>query len=78
MIYPHNKDIIHNDIKPANITYSPLHGPVLIDFGLATSANEIMMTGGTPWYVPPDLIVEQQRGAPGDVWALGITMLYVL
>ncbi|WQF90440.1 Putative protein kinase-like domain superfamily [Colletotrichum destructivum] len=37
-----------------------------------------MMTGGTTWYVPPDLIVEQLRGAPGDVWRLGVTTLCLL
>ncbi|KAM0254877.1 hypothetical protein ACHAQJ_006314 [Trichoderma viride] len=69
--------IIHNDIKPLNITYSPHRGAVLIDFGTATSSDD-KLTGGSPWYIPPDLIREKVRGLPGDVWALGITMLYVL
>ncbi|KAI3531311.1 serine/threonine protein kinase-20 [Colletotrichum abscissum] len=76
--YLHDKKVRHNDIKPANITYSPSHGVTLIDFGLATNADEQMMTGGTPWYVPPDLITERHRDALGDVWALGVTMLFVL
>ncbi|KAK7434039.1 serine/threonine protein kinase-20 [Colletotrichum acutatum] len=76
--YLHDKKVRHNDIKPANITYSPSHGVTLIDFGLATNADEQMMTGGTPWYVLPDLITERRRDALGDVWALGVTMLFVL
>lgn len=67
--------IIHNDIKPSNITYSPERGAVLIDFGLATSTNE-MKAGGTAKYVPPDVLTNS-RGSPGDIWALGITMLYL-
>lgn len=67
--------IIHNDIKPSNITYSPERGAVLIDFGLATSTNE-MKAGGTAKYVPPDALTNS-RGSPGDIWALGITMLYL-
>lgn len=67
--------IIHNDIKPSNITYSPERGAVLIDFGLATSTNE-KRAGGTAKYVPPDVLTNS-RGSPGDIWALGITMLYL-
>ncbi|KAK1703143.1 kinase-like domain-containing protein [Colletotrichum lupini] len=70
--------VIHNDIKPANIAYSPQRGAVLLDFGLAMYSREKHSTGGTPWYVPPDLITEGTRGAPGDIWALGVTMLYVV
>ncbi|RFU78266.1 serine threonine kinase [Trichoderma arundinaceum] len=50
---------------------------VLIDFGMATFAEDTK-TGGSPWYLPPELIENQTRGLPGDIWALGITMLYVL
>ncbi|KAK1711261.1 kinase-like domain-containing protein [Colletotrichum acutatum] len=70
--------VIHNNIKPANIAYSPQRGAVLLDFGLAMYSREKHSTGGTPWYVPPDLITEGTRGAPGDIWALGVTMLYVV
>ncbi|KAM0271625.1 hypothetical protein ACHAQH_009032 [Verticillium albo-atrum] len=70
--------ITHNDIKPANIAYSPARGAVLLDFGLALSSDEKILPGGTPWYIPPEFIDEGTRGAKGDVWALGVTMLYVL
>ncbi|KAK4238423.1 kinase-like domain-containing protein [Achaetomium macrosporum] len=52
LAYLETQGIVHNDIKPANITYSPQRGAVLIDFEMAR--------------------------ALGDVWAFGITMLYVL
>lgn len=71
------QSIVHNDIKPLNITYSPHRGAVLIDFGMATGV-EPTVTGGSPWYLPPEFIGKGIRGSPGDVWALGITMLYVL
>lgn len=78
LAYLAEQRVIHNDIKPANIAYSPMRGPVFLDFGLATTADEKGLPGGTPWYIPPDLVVQRTRGTPGDVWALGVTMLYVL
>jgi serine/threonine protein kinase len=70
--------LVHNDIKPGNILYSRERGAVLCDLGLSTYAKNPPTTGGTPWYVPPEFIAVKQRGAPSDVWALGVVMLYVL
>ncbi|KAK1241409.1 hypothetical protein MKX08_001383 [Trichoderma sp. CBMAI-0020] len=75
LVYLKTIPIIHNDIKPSNITYSPERGAVLIDFGMATSTNT-WKAGGTSKYIPPDLLVKS-RGSQGDIWALGITMLYL-
>lgn len=75
----HRHKIDHNDIKPGNILYSKQRGAVLCDFGLAQRASTLDVSyGGTPYYVPPEYQSLRRRGPPGDVWALGITMLYVL
>lgn len=76
--YIHGRNLVHNDIKPANILFSRERGAVLCDFGLSTPAGSSASTGGTPYYVPPEFLGRKLRGAPSDVWALGITMLYVL
>ncbi|WQF87024.1 Putative serine/threonine-protein kinase, active [Colletotrichum destructivum] len=76
--YLHGKSLVHNDIKPANILYSPARGAVLCDFGLSTHTSGSVTTGGTPYYIPPEFIGKKLRGPPSDVWALGVTMLYVL
>ncbi|OHE95991.1 hypothetical protein CORC01_08684 [Colletotrichum orchidophilum] len=76
--YLHSKNLVHNDIKPANILYSPTRGAVLCDFGLSTHTSGPVTTGGTPYYIPPEFIGKKLRGPPSDVWALGVTMLYVL
>ncbi|QLI71752.1 Carbon catabolite-derepressing protein kinase [Metarhizium brunneum] len=76
--YLHGKKIIHNDIKPANIVYDPSRGPVLIDFGLATAFGDPRLRGGTPWYIPAELLTGDCRGPESDVFALGVIMLYML
>ncbi|KAI5467496.1 kinase-like domain-containing protein [Mariannaea sp. PMI_226] len=76
--YIHGRTLVHNDIKPANILYSPERGAVLCDFGLSTLASNSPNSGGTPYYVPPEFIGRKLRGPASDVWALGVTMLYVL
>ncbi|KAI8656496.1 Protein kinase domain-containing protein [Fusarium sp. Ph1] len=76
--YLHGQNIQHNDIKPGNILYDRERGPVLIDFGLASSHDGQLCTGGTPWYVPREFIDDLERGPKSDVFALGVTMLYLL
>ncbi|KAG6133963.1 hypothetical protein E4U34_001714 [Claviceps purpurea] len=76
--YIHERKLVHNDIKPTNILYSPERGAVLCDFGLSTPASNSHSSGGTPYYVPPEFIGTKLRGPASDVWALGVTMLYVL
>ncbi|OAQ70889.2 kinase domain-containing protein [Pochonia chlamydosporia 170] len=73
--YLHDKRIIHNDIKPANVLYDPARGPVLIDFGLVTTFSDPPVKGGTPWYIPRELLYTNSRGPESDVFALGVVML---
>ncbi|KAK7967059.1 mitogen-activated protein kinase kinase [Apiospora aurea] len=70
--YVHQRKRVHNDIKPANILYSRDRGAVLCDFGLSTLSNDAATNGGHTF------IGKKLRGSPSDVWALGVTMLYVL
>ncbi|KAK7744056.1 hypothetical protein SLS53_003573 [Cytospora paraplurivora] len=77
--YIHSRKLVHNDIKPGNIMYNRERGAVLCDYGMSTetAANQERI-GGTPFYICPEFIGQKLRGPPSDVWALGVTMLYVL
>lgn len=76
--YLHSRHILHNDIKPANILFRATRGAVLIDFGLGSTTDDPVHNGGSPWYLPPEYLALNLRGGPGDVFALGVTMLWVL
>lgn len=77
--YLHSQNLFHNDIKAGNIMYNRERGAVLCDFGLSFDKNmNPERIGGTPYYIGPEYISYKLRGAPGDVWAMGVTMLYVL
>lgn len=77
--YVHGKGIVHNDIKPANILFERTRGAVLIDFGMSSDLKETTAhAGGSPWYIPPEYVIRGTRGPPGDVFALGVVLLFVL
>ncbi|KAF2175354.1 kinase-like protein [Zopfia rhizophila CBS 207.26] len=76
--YIHSQGISHCDIKPQNILLSDDNTrAVLCDFGQAIRDSAVH-NGGTPRYIPPEYAAGGKRGHPGDIWAFGVTMLFVL
>jgi serine/threonine protein kinase len=80
--YVHMHCIVHDDVKPENIMW---HGQgrhsVLLDFGAAIfhpgKAPVSFNASGTPAYAPPEYLL-RRKGPEGDVWALGVTMLFAM
>lgn len=76
----HAKGFVHRDLKPANVVVTS-EGVKILDFGLASCANEhgLTMTGttlGTPYYTSPEAARSAKDAkASADVWAIGC-MLY--
>ena len=76
--YAHKRDLVHRDVKPANILFDDEGRAVLVDFGLVKSLVESGLTIegaslGTPHYMAPE---QAQPNAPvdarTDVYALGV------
>lgn len=74
LAYAHNKNVMHHDLKPANILIKN-HQPYLADFGSAydfsgyeSSTDNNSLVAGTPVYFPPEA---QPWGRKADVFALG-------
>ena len=72
----HDKGFVHRDLKPANVLVTKT-GVKILDFGLASCANEhgLTMTGttlGTPYYTSPEAARSAKDAkASADVWAIG-------
>lgn len=78
----HARRLVHDDVKPENIMWDPAHyRAVLVDFGAALNfavlPDDYFNPSGTPSYAAPEFLLRKKgsRGE-GDVWALGIVMLF--
>jgi serine/threonine protein kinase/formylglycine-generating enzyme required for sulfatase activity len=79
----HEQGVVHRDIKPSNIIVQPDGMPVLLDFGLAITAEtdgpSVTKTGeapGTPAYLAPEILAGEiaRPDAQVDVYGLGVVL----
>ncbi|HEU0282837.1 MAG TPA: HDOD domain-containing protein, partial [Gallionella sp.] len=80
LAYAHSQGISHLDMKPANIMIAKSGTPMVMDFGLATTAGDHEQTisspiSGTPRYVAPEIISGQRGDSLSDIYSAG-TVLY--
>ena len=72
----HEKDIVHRDIKGANLMVTPQGQVKIMDFGLAQLAEGSKLTKtatilGTPAYMSPEQSQRLPTNRRTDIWSLG-------
>ncbi len=77
--YAHDQDIIHCDLKPANILRDQQGNIRVTDFGfaylIAGSATPVNSIGGTAGYLAPEILNRQSLPAPTtDIFSLGVLL----
>ncbi len=74
--YVHEKKLVHLDIKPSNIMLSTNNNVKLVDFGITLDKSnqnkEKMM--GSPAYMSPEQILEEEIDHQSDIYSAGIAM----
>ncbi|GLJ24409.1 hypothetical protein SUGI_0466160 [Cryptomeria japonica] len=79
LIYLHNCNIVHGDIKPENLLVTSNGRVKICDFSVSRmfkeSNDELRRSPGTPVYTAPECCVGvTYHGKRADVWALGVTL----
>ncbi|KAK4740848.1 hypothetical protein SAY87_024436 [Trapa incisa] len=78
--YLHNMDVIHRDIKCANILVDANGSAKLADFGLAKTIKDVNSCQGTAYWMAPEVVSSSKAGygLSADIWSLGCTVLEML
>ncbi len=80
MAFIHSRNIIHGDLKPANILIDSKNNYRLSDFGLSSilGGSELTRRSGSILYVAPEIMRYEQATVKSDIYSLGILFYEML
>ncbi|KAG2011848.1 STE/STE11 protein kinase [Coprinopsis cinerea AmutBmut pab1-1] len=80
--YLHTSDVVHCDLKAANILTTKNGNVKLSDFGVSLNLRamerEIKDVAGTPNWMAPEVIELKGASIKSDIWSLGCTVIELL
>ena len=79
LVFLHENKKIHRDVKTENILLTHEGIAKLADFGVSTqlmhSFSKKITKIGTPFYMSPEVIMQNKYDYKCDIWSLGITLI---
>ncbi|MBI5669356.1 MAG: protein kinase [Chloroflexi bacterium] len=83
LAYAHSRDMIHRDVKPANLMLDHDERVVLTDFGIAKIVTGAQFTAsggmvGTPAYMAPEQGLGEAGDERSDLYSLGIILFQLV
>lgn len=77
--YLHDANLIHRDMKAANILLDNYGNAKLADFGvsaqLQNTYSKKKTMAGTPHWMSPEVLTKSEYNKKTDIWSLGITAI---
>jgi len=82
LAYAHQHNVVHRDVKPANIMVTREGVVKVVDFGIARLTDMSMtqpnMMIGSRAYMSPQLYKGERADARSDIWAVGVSLYELL
>jgi serine/threonine protein kinase len=91
--YLHNHEIIHRDIKGANVLIDANGTIKLSDFGCSKKLNKLtdqenpqensfnhlpLSLKGSPYWMAPEVVLKKGQGKAADIWSVGCVVIEML